>query len=191
MPYKSKSQMRKFYAMEARGELPEGTAEEWAKHTPKIKSLPEHKKKAGQVVGFLSLLDKIASGGEPVKNSRWPYEQKRRIENLNRVINGPSHSGKTSPRIERLMYGTSRDGHLFSAGRIKKILSKLAFEKSALFGRKKLLPPPTKPGLVQRMLGLPGKHPRATLFLGGTGLGYWLGRRSNQQYSVPQDAYYQ
>ena len=33
--------MRKFFAMEKRGELPKGTAEEWAHKTPNIKKLPE------------------------------------------------------------------------------------------------------------------------------------------------------
>ena len=48
MPYKSKAQMRKFFAMEAEGELPKGTARQWAHHTPDLKKLPEHaEKKAG------------------------------------------------------------------------------------------------------------------------------------------------
>lgn len=41
MPYKSKRQMRKFFAMEADGELPEGTARQWAHHTKDIKKLSE------------------------------------------------------------------------------------------------------------------------------------------------------
>lgn len=41
MPFKSKRQMRKFFAMEGRGELPKGTAERWAHKTKNIKSLPE------------------------------------------------------------------------------------------------------------------------------------------------------
>lgn len=48
MPYKSKAQMKKFFAMEDRGELPKGTAEKWAKHTPNIKKLPERKKKGSR-----------------------------------------------------------------------------------------------------------------------------------------------
>ncbi len=44
MPYKSKKQMRKFFAMESRGELPEGKAEEWAKETPNIEKLPLYAK---------------------------------------------------------------------------------------------------------------------------------------------------
>lgn len=33
--------MRKFFAMESKGELPKGKAREWAHHTPDIKDLPE------------------------------------------------------------------------------------------------------------------------------------------------------
>ena len=44
MPFKGKKQMGKFFAMEARGELPKGTARRWARHTPDIKSLPLKKK---------------------------------------------------------------------------------------------------------------------------------------------------
>lgn len=45
MPYKSKAQMRAFFAMENRGELPRGTADRWARETKNIKSLPERKMK--------------------------------------------------------------------------------------------------------------------------------------------------
>ena len=41
MPFKSKAQMGKFFAMEKRGELKKGVAEEWARATPSVKSLPE------------------------------------------------------------------------------------------------------------------------------------------------------
>ena len=44
-PFKSQSQMKKFFAMEKRGEMKKGTAERWAKHTPNIKSLPKKVKK--------------------------------------------------------------------------------------------------------------------------------------------------
>jgi hypothetical protein len=45
MPFKSKAQQKLFYAKEARGELPKGTAEKWSEHMPNIKKLPEHVKK--------------------------------------------------------------------------------------------------------------------------------------------------
>lgn len=51
MPFKSKAQQALFFAKEQKGELPKGTAKRWAKHTPNIKSLPEHAKKA-YLTGF-------------------------------------------------------------------------------------------------------------------------------------------
>jgi len=45
MPYKSKSEQRLMFAKEAKGELPKGTAEEWAHETKNIKKLPEKVKK--------------------------------------------------------------------------------------------------------------------------------------------------
>lgn len=55
MPYRSLSQMRLFFAKEKRGELPKGTAKEWAEHTPDVKRLPErvdhgHSKKAEAIL---------------------------------------------------------------------------------------------------------------------------------------------
>jgi hypothetical protein len=46
MPFKSQAQRRFMFAAESRGEIPKGTAKKWARHTPNIKSLPEHVKKA-------------------------------------------------------------------------------------------------------------------------------------------------
>lgn len=47
MPFKSKKQWRKFFAMENKGELPKGKAEEWAKETKTpYRRLPEKKKEA-------------------------------------------------------------------------------------------------------------------------------------------------
>jgi len=49
MPFKSKAQQRFMFAAEGRGELPKGTAERWAEHTPDIKALPERKKTAAEI----------------------------------------------------------------------------------------------------------------------------------------------
>ena len=55
MPFKSKAQARAFFAMEKKGDLPKGTAMQWAKETPGgIKSLPE--KKAGDNMRLLIAL---------------------------------------------------------------------------------------------------------------------------------------
>jgi len=50
MPYQSKSQQRLFFAKEARGDMPKGTARRWARHTPGMKNLPERKGRTRAVV---------------------------------------------------------------------------------------------------------------------------------------------
>jgi hypothetical protein len=46
MPFKSKAQRRKFYAMADRGEISDATVKHWEDATPKGKKLPERVKKA-------------------------------------------------------------------------------------------------------------------------------------------------
>ena len=58
MPFKSKSQMRKFFAMESSGEIPKGTTKEWLKETPNVKKLPEKLVKKSFAIGF----EKAAAG---------------------------------------------------------------------------------------------------------------------------------
>jgi hypothetical protein len=41
MPFKSKAQRKKMYALEEEGKVPKGTAAEWESETKK-KNLPEH-----------------------------------------------------------------------------------------------------------------------------------------------------
>lgn len=71
MPYKSKAMMRKFFAMEADGELPEGTAREWAHHTPNIKDLPDRvgdgKTKEGNAVSTVAALARKAAADARVE----------------------------------------------------------------------------------------------------------------------------
>ena len=43
MPFKSKAQRRKFYAMKERGEMTQKKIDEWEEKTPK--NIPERKKK--------------------------------------------------------------------------------------------------------------------------------------------------
>lgn len=63
MPFKSKSQQRFMFAAEARGDLPEGTAERWAHHTSNIKRLPEkaHDKKKKKKKHFVKGFEKAAA----------------------------------------------------------------------------------------------------------------------------------
>src|SRR5262245_6973879 len=90
MPFTSKAQMRKFFAMEARGELPKGKAREWAHHTKNIKALPEHKsrkkKASAQATGniatpnFAALADYLWSrihASAPAKDSTARLQHRR------------------------------------------------------------------------------------------------------------------
>jgi len=61
MPFKSKRQWRAFFAMEARGELPKGTARRWARETKaagkSYRSLPERVKRKQKGSGTFSEKD--------------------------------------------------------------------------------------------------------------------------------------
>lgn len=63
MPFKSKAQQRWMFAAEARGEVPKGTAKQWADETPNIKKLPERvkRKKRGKKKTFVAGLKKVAA----------------------------------------------------------------------------------------------------------------------------------
>jgi hypothetical protein len=52
--------MRMFFAKEEKGELPKGTAKKWVDHTPNIKKLPEHVKKASLESRIAESFTKIA-----------------------------------------------------------------------------------------------------------------------------------
>jgi len=41
MPFKSKAQMRKFFALERKGKISDDKLQEWIASTPNIKRLPE------------------------------------------------------------------------------------------------------------------------------------------------------
>ena len=88
MPFQSKRQQRKFFAMEAQGELPKGTARRWAHHTPNLKSLPERKEAMAQPIADLAekkaafkvaFLAKLAASG--VTPTQW-------FESLTKAANG-------------------------------------------------------------------------------------------------------
>lgn len=44
MPFKSKAQVAKFYAMAEKGEISEGTLRRWIRESPPLKDLPERAK---------------------------------------------------------------------------------------------------------------------------------------------------
>jgi hypothetical protein len=82
MPYRSKAQMRAFFAKEERGELPKGTAEKWAKHTPDISSLPEHVKKASIQLAFAKLAQEIMEERKAFPKPPQPTIAKRTPESV-------------------------------------------------------------------------------------------------------------
>jgi hypothetical protein len=51
MPFKSKAQMRKCFAMKSRGEAKGWDCKEWADATKSPKSLPQHASKQGRGAG--------------------------------------------------------------------------------------------------------------------------------------------
>jgi hypothetical protein len=62
MPFKSKAQQRFMFAAEERGDVPKGTAREWAHKTKSIKKLPErvhHKKSAAELA--MEALDQVTA----------------------------------------------------------------------------------------------------------------------------------
>src|SRR3989304_10190981 len=62
MPFKSKAQRRKFYAMESRGEISKGTVEKWESPPPKGKKLPERVKHSSAFYhAFADELTKISN----------------------------------------------------------------------------------------------------------------------------------
>ena len=65
MPFKSQAQKKWMYWAEKHGKVPKGTAERWAEHTPDIKHLPEHVKKASATLAdaFSKIASRLFSAG--------------------------------------------------------------------------------------------------------------------------------
>ena len=64
MPFKSKAQRRKFYAMADRGEISDATVDRWEDETPKNKKLPERVKKSYYTDGLNFALQQLGLRGE-------------------------------------------------------------------------------------------------------------------------------
>lgn len=59
MPFQSKAQRRKFYAMKNRGEMDQKTIDEWESETPK--GIPERVEKTAFWIGFHKRADALSS----------------------------------------------------------------------------------------------------------------------------------
>jgi len=113
MPFESKSQMRKFFAMEKRHELPKGKAKEWAHKTKDIKSLPEHVKKSELYeVGVKIALDQVGL----LKQAGWGHVAAVGvpIAAIAGLMAAGNHSmNKAVEKLQRLkLYGTLGGGAL-------------------------------------------------------------------------------
>ena len=69
MPWKSKKQMRYFYAMKNKGEFSPQMVEKWKEHTPDIKNLPEQTEKKAMASGFWAGFEKKAAENYVAANS--------------------------------------------------------------------------------------------------------------------------
>jgi hypothetical protein len=77
MPFKSKAQQRLFFAKENRGELPKGTAMEWAHKTENIKALPEHTKKSASEIADMVLAKSAASFAPAALSARFLAKKRK------------------------------------------------------------------------------------------------------------------
>lgn len=95
MPYKSKSQQRAFFAMEAKGELPKGTAKKWMAHTENFSELPDKVKAEKKAAFKVAFLTKLASLG--LTPNEW-FEQltKQSDDPLSALIGGGMDIGKSA-----------------------------------------------------------------------------------------------
>jgi hypothetical protein len=146
-PFKSKAQMKKFFAMEKRHELPKGKAKEWVKHTPKIKDLPEHvagsakHSKAAQLATN-TVLDKIAKAALSAKQNRQNAEEKQAQIGLPKTMLRGGALNLADPRniaelgITALLGGALGTGVGYGAARLSgpsvKSISNLRQEEEAL-----------------------------------------------------------
>lgn len=103
VPYRSTSQHHKFRAMESRGELPKGTASEWAHHTPNLKSLPKHvkkpkKRKKGRAAMYKAALDEMVSEWHRPESA--PPPAGTPVDGLGKPLGAPERPIMRFPRPE-------------------------------------------------------------------------------------------
>jgi hypothetical protein len=92
MPFKSKAQMRLFFAKEKRGELPKGTTKRWARETKNISKLPQRKssKKANVSGGTFDSLCEIYNKYR-IKTAKDVYSINAMMQNPNIIEKNPAY----------------------------------------------------------------------------------------------------
>ena len=151
MPYKSKAQQRKFFAMESRGELPKGTALEWAHETPNLKSLPEHVKKSTLLAHAHDSGSGIAKSqlraGEKVEMEHTKDRSKARDIAFDHLKEDPSYYTKLK-KVEKSKYAAYRApaGGMVARGTVYK-----GGEMVPDMGGKFMNPPKFNPAKMDRL----------------------------------------
>jgi hypothetical protein len=107
MPFKSKAQQRWMFSAENKGELPKGTAERWAEHTPDIKALPEHKmnKTASEIAD--DVIEKVAAP-RWLKELGWSKNTVGRVPGVEGPMRDIAGGKKDLARLPESMHGLVR-----------------------------------------------------------------------------------
>jgi len=161
MPFKSKAQRRKFYAMARSGEISPETVEKWEKETPKGKKLPEHvekkasrreKQTAGEKIRRGALIGSATATGAGIGVSGSAIHdllQKRKLDKLEKIQKGavkphPMFSHPVAPgkskeiqRLKRLVSRSSTGKALLATGLGATALGGTAYIADALSNRGK------------------------------------------------------
>jgi hypothetical protein len=161
MPFKSKAQRRKFYAMARSGEISPETVEKWEKETPKGKKLPEHvekkasrreKQTAGEKIRRGALIGSATATGAGIGISGSAIHdllQKRKLDKLEKIQKGavkphPMFSHPVAPgkskeiqRLKRLVSRSSTGKALLATGLGATALGGTAYIADALSNKGK------------------------------------------------------
>jgi hypothetical protein len=111
MPFKSKSQQRFMFAAESRGELPQGMAKRWARHTKNIKKLPEK----------VPMKDKTAASGCSMTAKKKKYQAKmaQYLQHLaGRARTTPGIKSAGVDQMHKLATAFASSGNLIDAMRV-------------------------------------------------------------------------
>lgn len=172
MPFKSKRQQRFLFAAQERGDVPKGTAERWAKHTPNIKRLPEKvRKKESQFEEMAREVGRLAKVAY-VKTGDWTNLMLRMLPYVGPAVLGAYFAGP-GYRVEGGLAG-------LGAGALGKSVGR-AVAAQNIPEAAKLMEAGSK--APQALAGLPSEAAKtlqnyelAGRLIGGAGGGFGVGR---------------
>ena len=185
MPFKSKAQQRFMFAAEDKGDVPKGTAEEWAHETPNIKKLPE---KVKQKKTAAELADIICDGKKKddvvVDKTVKPAMKKSAVEMAQDIVPQDEENRKELGFFQQPKYIGIPAGASIGMGAGQHAgaqIAKLMHEARANNQLARIL------GL-QRSMNLGRGAGALAGMLGGGALGYGLTRSIPTEYEEPKTA---